>query len=320
MLLTATGGQDPIDTKLNDLETQVATRSSQSTVDVIDAIVDAILADTTVGGPGPWTTATGFAVQGDAMALVANAVDSTSLATTAADEIAFRVWEQPKSGHTTPNTFGDYLDVEVSAGGSGDPTIIADAVWDEPAAGHNQLSSMGELLFGAGGGSSPGAVADAVWDELLSGHVVAGSSGSALNASGIGTIDLYRTVLAMNELIRNYTPTVVQSPIAAKAQIYAGDIAVLLSIPVMRDGVVADMSHATTITFNFQAPGSDVLIPKLGAAIMHTGGSFATYTTDNTIFTTTGRWRASVHVLWDDMAETSTMIYAFDVQPALPLP
>jgi len=38
-----------------------------------------------LGGPGPWTTAAGFAAPGDAMALVPNAVDASAIATGAID-------------------------------------------------------------------------------------------------------------------------------------------------------------------------------------------------------------------------------------------
>lgn len=75
--------------------------------------------------------------------LAADCLASSELAATAVDEI----WDELQSGHTTPGTFGKYLDDEITD---------------------------------VSGGSSASAVADAVWDELTSGHATAGTFGLAI--------------------------------------------------------------------------------------------------------------------------------------------
>jgi hypothetical protein len=59
------------------------------------------------------------------------------------------IWDELAAGHTTTNTFGDYLDAEVSAiDTTTTPTVaeISDGVWNETASGHVSSGTTGEFL------------------------------------------------------------------------------------------------------------------------------------------------------------------------------
>ncbi len=63
--------------------------------------------------------------------------------------IATSVWNELKSLHTTPGTFGYLLDAQVSLAGGGTPptaAAIADAVWDEAQSGHTTAGTFGKYL------------------------------------------------------------------------------------------------------------------------------------------------------------------------------
>jgi hypothetical protein len=74
--------------------------------------------------------------------------DKTGYALSAAGVDA--VWDEVQSGHTTPGTFGYYLDVQCSlipAGGTVAAGVIADAMWDALIADHKTSGTMGERLY-----------------------------------------------------------------------------------------------------------------------------------------------------------------------------
>jgi len=59
------------------------------------------------------------------------------------------VWDELKANHAIADSFGDYLDTEVSGVGGGTPPTtgeIADAVWDETQSGHVGAGSMGSQV------------------------------------------------------------------------------------------------------------------------------------------------------------------------------
>jgi len=114
-----------------------------------------------------WTTATGFAVAGDAMTLTAAAVDL--------------IWDELQSGHTTPSTFGFFLDAAVSAAGAGSPTAIAAAVWaHDLTTTHDGLTDRDE----AGGAQ--------LWANILNTHRqeldTAADRLNIYDAAGVGII------------------------------------------------------------------------------------------------------------------------------------
>lgn len=131
-------------------------------------------------------------VVGSVGSVAANGISASSLATSAVDEIVDAVWDEPRTAHTTANTFGLFLDAQVSTVGGGSLTAsaIADAVWDEARSGHTTAGTFGLYLDAqvstVGGGSlTAGEIADAVWDEARSGHVTAGTFGEGVIANTV---------------------------------------------------------------------------------------------------------------------------------------
>jgi hypothetical protein len=161
-------------------------------------------------------TVTSRAAPGAAMALTANAVDSTSLATSAAQEIADSVWDEARGGHIGVGSTGEalsYLDAAITSRAAPGAQMAltpaalaatADAVLDETLAGHVTPGTTGEAVarldVAVSTRAAPGAamtlaanavdsaaiaatgaaeIADAVWDEVLSGHTGVGSAGAA---------------------------------------------------------------------------------------------------------------------------------------------
>lgn len=144
LLLSATGGEDAIDTKLNDLETQVGTRATQASVDTVDGIVDSILADTaaidTITAATLDAAVTTRAVAGDEMAL------------TAAEHslLVDEVWDESNAAHVAGGSMGES---QLASGGGTTPSQIADAVWDADQLAHVIAGSMGKAM--ADGGDIP---------------------------------------------------------------------------------------------------------------------------------------------------------------------
>ena len=85
------------------------------------------------------------------------------IATATQDSIVDKVWDEPKAGHTTADTYGAYLDQSISSTTTGGVTAdaIADAVWTEVLSAHT----------GVAGGAA----------EALD----AASSGGGLDAAGV---------------------------------------------------------------------------------------------------------------------------------------
>lgn len=133
------------------------------------------------------------AAPGAAMDLVNDAVDSASLATTAAVEIAGKVWDEPLAGHAGAGTAGEAqarLDAAVSSRAAPGaqmaltPAAVAgvvDNAWDEPLAGHLLTGSTGKALQDAGAVTSPTIIAAAVWNESAVAHTAPGSMGQLEN-------------------------------------------------------------------------------------------------------------------------------------------
>lgn len=176
---------------------------------IADAVWDEAAADHTgVGSMGQYQnrlddTISSRAQTGDAMDLVANAVDASALAADAVAEIADGVWDEVLAGHVGAGSAGEAqarLDVAVStraapgaamdlvtdavdsnALAAGAVNDIADQVWIEQISDHSGVvGSTAEALDNVAAPATPAVIADAVWDEALAGHVVAGSAGGVL--------------------------------------------------------------------------------------------------------------------------------------------
>lgn len=181
-------------------------------------IRDSILTDSTAfAGANIDAAISSRAVQGDAMDLIAGAVDSNALDTSAAEEIADHVWDESASAHTGAGSMGQLqnrLDAAISTRAApGDDmglvnnsvtalALASDAVaeivagvWDALLSGYTDVGSAGEALgrldvdvsTRAAPGDDMGLttaaiddVADQVWEETLADH--SGTAGSTAEA------------------------------------------------------------------------------------------------------------------------------------------
>lgn len=168
--MTAAAAASDLTTELQSgLATASALATLQSSVDVVDGIVDAILVDTAVIGAAgagltavPWNAAWDAEVQSEVSdGLIAYGAATATDVTTAAANVSV--------DEIQATALADLFNTD-----SG--TTYASAV-----AG----SVVAEIADNAGGSAlTAAAIADAVWDEILSGHAVSGSTGEALAAAG----------------------------------------------------------------------------------------------------------------------------------------
>jgi len=202
---------------------------------IADAVWDELLSGHTIGGSAGEALArvdvqvSTRATSGDAMDLIADAVDSTSLALSAANEIRDTILSDStpfaganidaaitsRAAQTTVNdilTDTNAIDTRLPSDPADESnqntqhattqaaiaalndvslTDVADAVWDEALAGHLTAGTTGKALDDAGAVTDPAAVADAVWDEAQVDHVTVGSMGESQQkaASAAATID-----------------------------------------------------------------------------------------------------------------------------------
>lgn len=151
------------------IDVATSTRASQTSVDTVDSVADAILVDTAeIGTAGAGLTALASAANLATLDAVADAIRVTT------DKLDDTLEDDAGTFRFTTNA----LEQAPSGGGSA-PTAaeIADAVWEEALADHeNTAGSTAAALAQAGGsGASASQIADAVWDELASGHTIPGS-------------------------------------------------------------------------------------------------------------------------------------------------
>jgi hypothetical protein len=162
-------------------------------------------------------TAIGAAVQ--ALALTVNATAASAIAvavqalgltisSTSRALLVDEIWDEPKAGHTTADTYGEFLDATVSgvSGGAGDTTVsptaiaaIADAVWDETGADHTSAGSFGgrlnvtinSMTAGAIGPVTVGSTSQAAISAAVTagsiGAVTVGSTSATAIQSGLAT-------------------------------------------------------------------------------------------------------------------------------------
>lgn len=115
-----------------------------------------------------------------ASAIAAAVSNVVTVSATAQAAIADAVWDEPKSGHTTADTYGEYLDATVSAIASAVTAGSIGAVTVGGTAASAIAAAVANVVTVSS--TSVAAVADAVWDEARSGHVAAGSFGQYVNA------------------------------------------------------------------------------------------------------------------------------------------
>jgi len=116
--------------------------------------------------------------------------------------------------------------------------------------------------------------------------------------------------------IQRYGPTLVRLP-AITDSIHVGDVGVVINIPVIKAGELADLTGVTAVTFSFQAPESDTAVTIAGAVGT---GSEVTVTTDATVFDVPGYWRIQAFVVWTaGVDELWTDIHKADVLRPVPI-
>ena len=145
-------------------------------VDQVEVVGGTVPTPTTTGVPDVnverWldtlVTLGGGAPDVNVASMDAGSIASGTIAAGELTNIENEIWDALKSAHTTPNSFGDFLDIEVSGRlASADINLTGGAV-DTVTTVTNDV------------GISATAV-DNIWDEALSGHVTGGTSGKALS-------------------------------------------------------------------------------------------------------------------------------------------
>ena len=273
-------------------EATLAGKASQASVDTIDANVDAILVDTGTTIP-------------DAIATVDGNVDAVLVDT----------------GTTLPaqlTALQNHGDANWGAGAVPSVADIVDGIWDEVLAGnHDGAGSAGLALQGASaGGVDLDLLTAKVWNAVVASYQQPGSTGQALSTAA--ATETIRTLLnsAIRQL-RKYGPMVSRSPIVTKDEVHAGDIGTVVTVIINLDGEYADLSTATGIDFEFTDPAGTTT-SKAGASVNSGASSYATVTTDATVFDTPGRWRVQATATWPDLTEKQSDVYIVDVDPSLP--
>src|SRR3990167_8194143 len=135
---------DLTDPRLANLDATVSSRSSHAAADIWSVATRLLTAGTNIVlAKGAGVTGFNDLSAGDvrtAVGLASANLDTQLDALPTAAENADAVWDELKSGHTTPDSFGDYLDDEItSRATSADvPTAAATAaaVWGEARSGH----------------------------------------------------------------------------------------------------------------------------------------------------------------------------------------
>jgi hypothetical protein len=133
-----------------------------------------------------------------ATAIAADAIVAAKVAADVSAEIADAVWDELKAGHTVADSFGDYLDDEISSraapgdqmdlvSNAVDSASVANGAIHSAAIGANAINAASitaDAITGAKVAADVSAeIADAVWDELKSGHAVGDSFGAYLDAA-----------------------------------------------------------------------------------------------------------------------------------------
>lgn len=146
-----------------------------------------------------------------------------TMSSTSRAQLVDDIWDEPKAGHTTADTYGEFLDATVSgiSGGAGDTTVsptaasaIAAAVWNATKASFVDAGTFGELLDAtvsgivAGdstlGSTSVAAIATAVQAAVTAGSIGPVTVGStsvtaiqtAVTAGSIGAVTVGATAVA----------------------------------------------------------------------------------------------------------------------------
>lgn len=140
------------------------------------------------------------AVAAIAAAVTANSIGPVTVNSTAQAAIVDLVWDEPKSGHTTADTYGEYLDATISgiSGGSADTTLsptaqsaLIDGIWGATRAAHSTAGTFGEGVASVQGNIT-GSVAS-VTNGVTVGATAASAIAAQVTAGSIGPITVNAT-------------------------------------------------------------------------------------------------------------------------------
>lgn len=207
------------------------------------------------------------AAPGDAMALSADAVNATSLATSAVNEIRDSILSDSTpfqgaridaaiSSRAAPGAAMDLVTDALDSGSLASSAVdeIVDQTWREAVADHSGVAgSTAESLVNAAASVSPGAIADAVWDEDLSGHTAGGSAGEAQGRLD-ATVSSRATPGAAMDLITN----------AVDAAALAADAVAEIQSAILTDATPFPGANLDAALSSRSAPGDDMGLTAAG--------------------------------------------------------
>jgi hypothetical protein len=138
------------------------------------------------------------AVAAVSAAVTANSIGPVTVSSTSRATLVDEIWDEPKAGHVTADTYGEYLDATISGIAAGDTTVgataqaaIALAVW-----GATRAASSTAGTFGEGIASVQGNVTGSV--ASVTGAVTLGATSNAaivaaVTAGSIGAVTIGAT-------------------------------------------------------------------------------------------------------------------------------
>ena len=192
---------------------------------------------------------------------------------------------------------------------------VASAVWAEDL-GVGTASALQEQAALGGAGVTPLQIQQSVWGALQEAYTDAGTMGRAIADSADLPAELVAAMNRFYQAVRRYGPILIKQPIASKDEVHAGDVGIIITLPVILDGNYSDLSDATSITFDILSP-SGTMQQMDGMGVTTSTGSYTTFTSTAQHFDSTGRWVVQVTVTWPDLTTKQSLKYPVDVVAAL---
>lgn len=245
---------------LDNLDALISSRSTQSSVNTIDGIVDAILIDTDVTIPALI----------DAVQTIVNAIlvdtDATipnliaALNDPSVSQIADGVWDEARAGHAGVGTFGEFIDAsigsrasQVSVNGIQNNTnfvAIFPSIIEKPDSGSVNIKAFVRLFDTSGNPEDPDSNSITIRTELVDGTIIIATTAMTRTGVGLyeftGSIDS-NAVLGLRYIFFEYTENSIsfnqvrQAAIVKTADIHEQILSEVQAIGVATDpDVIAD--------------------------------------------------------------------------------
>ncbi len=192
---------------LDQLDTTMSSRSSQTTQDVIDGNVDAILVDTGTTIPA----------------------QISGLENLSAAQAADAVWDEARAGHTTAGTYGEFTGDAAMRGTDGANTTVPLAAATGQAEHDSTqaaIAALNDLSSADVTAAVPTAAAnaDAVWDEPRAGHTTIGTYGEHTGDAAMRGTDGANTTVPLAAATDQAEHDATQAAIAGLNDISASDV------------------------------------------------------------------------------------------------